>query len=133
MTSKHLPRARRRPNGFTLVEVLAAFMILAIGLLALEAMAIGATRMVARAERLSEYNTEAMSTLEETLSEIRMGNGASLTASTVSLAGATMSVVPNAADGGRYWTVQVSVQPEADHVLAVTDSFSVTGYAFLEP
>jgi prepilin-type N-terminal cleavage/methylation domain-containing protein len=122
---------RRAANGFTLVEVLAAFMILSIGLLALEALAIGASRMVARSERLGEYTTEAMSTLEETLSEIRMGFDPG--AGSVALQGATMYVTPNAADGGRYWTVTVTVRPTADRILAATDSFSVSGYAFVEP
>lgn len=60
-------------EGFTLVEVLVAMVILAIGLLALEALGIGAARAVARADLQSEYTSLATARMEETLLRIRQG------------------------------------------------------------
>ena len=67
------PRAPDRRAGFTLIEVLIAMVILAVGLLALESLGVGAARMVARAERRSTYVAMATDTLERTLSRLREG------------------------------------------------------------
>lgn len=69
------PRRRRRlgREGFTLAEVLVAMVILAVGLLALEAMGIGAARMVARADRESELTALATDRLERALNQVDMG------------------------------------------------------------
>jgi len=68
------PRGPDHPRaGFTLIEVLIAMVILAVGLLALESLGIGAARMVARAERRSSYVAMATDTLERTLSRLREG------------------------------------------------------------
>lgn len=58
-------------EGFTLIEVLVAMVILAVGLLALESMGIGAARMVARADRQSEYTAMATADLEAALNQFR--------------------------------------------------------------
>ncbi|HYW12298.1 MAG TPA: prepilin-type N-terminal cleavage/methylation domain-containing protein, partial [Longimicrobium sp.] len=60
----------RGREGFTLVEVLVAMVILAIGLLALEALAVGSARMVARADRESQYSALATERLEGVLQRI---------------------------------------------------------------
>lgn len=65
---------RRRPSGregFTLIEVLVALVILAVGLLALEALGIGAARMVSRAQLQDELTQVAAAELETALHEIR--------------------------------------------------------------
>lgn len=67
------PRRLRGREGFTLVEVLVAMVILAVGLLALESMGIGAARMVARADRESEFTALAADRLERTLNELDRG------------------------------------------------------------
>ena len=67
MTELATRRARR---GFTLFEVLAAMVILAVGLLALEAMGIGAARMVVRADRQSAYTQAATDHLERVITTI---------------------------------------------------------------
>lgn len=59
--------------GFTLIEVLIALMILSVGLLGLEALGIGAARMVTRAERESEYLARATSRMETLVWEYRSG------------------------------------------------------------
>jgi len=67
-------KLRTRPSGregFTLIEVLVAMVILAVGLLALESMGIGAARMVARADRQSEYTAMATADLEAALNQFR--------------------------------------------------------------
>ena len=69
-----LRKLRFRPHGregFTMIEVLIAMVILAVGLLALEALSIGAARMVARADRQSEFTAMAATELETALSQFR--------------------------------------------------------------
>ena len=46
-------------DGFTLIEVVVAMVILALGLLGLEALGIGAARSIATADRQSGYATIA--------------------------------------------------------------------------
>lgn len=60
--------------GFTLIEVLAAMIILAVGLLALEALGIGAARMVTVADRQSGYATLGSDSLESALHQLRRGS-----------------------------------------------------------
>lgn len=69
-----LTRLRKRPSrreGFTLIEVLIAMVILAVGLLAVEAMGIGAARLVARADRQGEFTALATADLEAALNQFR--------------------------------------------------------------
>ncbi len=60
-------------EGFTLIEVLVAMVILAIGLLGLEALGIGAVRSIALADRQSGYATIASDSLESALFQLRQG------------------------------------------------------------
>lgn len=74
------PGSRRLPHqgedGFTLLEVLVAMIILAIGLLGLEALGIGAARALAIAEHNNEMVALATASMEETQREIRTAPGA---------------------------------------------------------
>lgn len=60
-----------RQDGFTLIEVLIALVILAVGILALEALGIYAVRAVAQADRNSRAAAVAALYLEDALQQIR--------------------------------------------------------------
>jgi prepilin-type N-terminal cleavage/methylation domain-containing protein len=60
-------------SGFTLVEVLVAMVILAVGLLGLEALGIGVARSLSLAQRQSQYATLASDSLESALHQLRRG------------------------------------------------------------
>ncbi len=63
--------APRAPNGFTLIEVLIAMIILAVGLLGLEALAIGAARSVANAQHRTVLAAAATQEMEIRVQAIR--------------------------------------------------------------
>ena len=58
-------------EGFTLIEVLVAMLILAVGLLGLEALGIGAARSITRADRQDQTTMAAVRTVEMRIQEIR--------------------------------------------------------------
>lgn len=60
-------------GGFTLIEVLVAMVILAVGLLALEALGISAARSVAQANWRDQYASKATAELEQAVYLIRTG------------------------------------------------------------
>ena len=131
MTQPSNPRA---DAGFTLVEVLIAMVILSVGLLALEGMAVGAAKVTASASRRSTYAEAATDTLERTLSRLAEGqavtpnssyyltapNGsnAATVSITVTNGGATVSPVT------QRWDVNVRVIPILSTRLA--DSVNLT-------
>ncbi|HEX6367992.1 MAG TPA: prepilin-type N-terminal cleavage/methylation domain-containing protein [Longimicrobium sp.] len=112
--------ARPRPDrgGFTLIEVLIAMVILAVGLLALEAMAIGASRSIAAANRMTEYTLIASQQLETVLEQARSNQNPA--SSDALLANGTLvetDVLSNPQGAaGTLWTVQVTVTPPAGTV-----------------
>jgi prepilin-type N-terminal cleavage/methylation domain-containing protein len=109
------PVAPRGREGFTLVEVLVAMVILAIGLLALEAMGIGAARAVARADVQSEYTALATARVEETL--VRIRGGLPLNQGVVNVAGGatvTTTVLPATVGGRQTFTITVTVAPPSN-------------------
>lgn len=114
------PSARRGREGFTLVEVLVAMIILAIGLLALEAMGIGAARAVVRADLQSRYTALATDRLEQTLVQIRQGG--QVASSSESVNGATVvTLVDQQAAGTRQsFTVTVTVSPPSNRRVNLT-------------
>jgi prepilin-type N-terminal cleavage/methylation domain-containing protein len=66
-------RIRGSTDGFTLIEVVVAMVILALGLLGLEALGIGAAKSIALADRQSGYATLASDSLESALHQLRRG------------------------------------------------------------
>lgn len=103
--------------GFSLIEVLIAMVILAVGLLAIEAMAIGASRMVAGGDRNTEYTLLATQSLETQLLRVR-STTLNPQASDTTVNGVRVQVVTTstgvagvAAAGGTLWTITVTVTP----------------------
>jgi type II secretion system protein I len=108
------PRPDR--GGFTLIEVLIAMVILAVGLLALEAMAIGASQSIATANRMTEYTLIASQRLETVLEQARDPNQNPASADDVLANGTLVSTnVQTNAQGaaGTLFTVTVTVTPPA--------------------
>jgi prepilin-type N-terminal cleavage/methylation domain-containing protein len=104
--------------GFSLIEVLIAMVILAVGLLAIEAMAIGASRMVAGGDRNTEYTLLATQRLETQLLRVRGTTTQNPQASDSTVNGVRVQVVPTSAAvagvtnaGGTLWTITVTVTP----------------------
>lgn len=122
-------QARRRvrgQDGFTLIEVLIAMVILAVGLLGLEALGIGAARMVGRAERQGDYIAAASSRLETTMATLRTGGPTPPALRTEEIPGAQLRT--EATGAGRLWTVKVTVTPtDSAHV---KDTYVLTGNVF---
>jgi prepilin-type N-terminal cleavage/methylation domain-containing protein len=61
-------------SGFTLIEVLVAMVVLAVGLMGLQALGVGAARSVAMAERHTSYTSIASDSLESAMHQLRDGN-----------------------------------------------------------
>lgn len=102
----------RGREGFTLVEVLVAMVILAIGLLALEALAVGSARMVARADRESQYSALATERLESVLQRIRQNQNPPSSATNEGDGAAVATVVRRDVVGtSNIFTVTVTVTP----------------------
>jgi type IV pilus modification protein PilV len=133
-------RPARADAGFTLIEVLIAMVILAIGLLAVEALGIGAARTVQRARVQSAYTALATDEMEQAMATINRaptatiaarsytvpaGNGATSGASVRRTAAFAAVAGTNPARGGNLnlWTVVVSVLPPAgSSLIAPSDS-----------
>jgi prepilin-type N-terminal cleavage/methylation domain-containing protein len=101
-------------SGFSLIEVLAAMVILAVGLLALEGMAIGAARQVAVANRMTEYTLIATERVETSLDRLRNGQPAASGQTTLGSGAVVQTVIgSNALGGGTAWSITVTVTPPA--------------------
>lgn len=141
MTTERRPR---RDAGFTLIEVLIALVILAIGLLAVEALGIGAARSVQRARVTGAYTALATDELEQAMAAITAapttaiatksytvatGSGAS-SGARVTRTATFAPVVGTVAPGPRelnLWTVTVTVLPPSNlGVLQASDQVSLT-------
>lgn len=101
-------------EGFSLVEVLVAMVILAIGLLALEALGIGAARAVARADAQSEYTALATQRMEETLMRVRQNLAVTTGPVVVGSTTVTTDLVPETVGTRRVYTVTITVAPPAN-------------------
>ncbi len=124
-TDLSVRRHARGADGFTLIEVLIAMVILAIGLLSLEALGIGAARMVGRAERQGDYITQATTRLEGTMAQLRQTSGPTPPAErTEAIDGGSLST--QASNVGRLWTVTLTITP-TEHP---KETYVLTGNVF---
>lgn len=134
MATEPTPRA---DAGFSLIEVLIAMIILSVGLLALEALGIGAARTVRRAEVQSDYAAIAQDLLEQTMVRITQAPTTAIADTSYTGAGgeqvsrtAAFAAIPGTTrvGGGTLsnWTVTVRVLPPVNlGVLAASDSVRV--------
>ena len=107
----------RERGGFTLVEVLIAMVVLAVGLLALEALAIGASRSIATANRMTEYTLIASQQLETTQERVRAGVPTASGEQLLDNGTLVQTVVQqNVQPGGVLWTIAVTVTPPSTGV-----------------
>ncbi|HEU0015827.1 MAG TPA: prepilin-type N-terminal cleavage/methylation domain-containing protein [Longimicrobium sp.] len=104
-------------EGFTLVEVLAAMLILAVGLLGLEALGVTAARSLVRAGELGEYTALAADRIEQETARIRAGLAAEGTSRSATADGDSIKVVVSRDQVGAtavyLWRVDVTVTPSA--------------------
>jgi prepilin-type N-terminal cleavage/methylation domain-containing protein len=112
-----------RPDGragFSLIEIVIALLLLAVGLLGVEALGVYASRQMARAEKNTVMVAAAADTLERTVAHIRQGDAGVPpitqtytigSGDTVRLA-VTRALMSNTVTANTYdWTVQVSAYP----------------------
>ena len=124
----------RGEEGFTLIEVLAAMMILAVGLLAVQALGIGAARSVVQADHRSELAAIATATIEARQQVIRQNPGAVTAGQNCAtdagsgidlcVAVETRTSTPSLAAGSSRVTVQ------AIHPQMAQDTFSISSYVY---
>lgn len=109
----------RADAGFSLIEVLVAMVILAVGLLGVEAMAIGASRQIGMANRTTQYTLIATQELETGLREARQGRQPQARRYALE-GGGSVDVVANPQvqpDAGTMWQITVTVTPPSgDHL-----------------
>ena len=134
-----MPTEQRRTGeeGFTLIEVLIAMVILAVGLLGLEALGIGAARSLAQAETRNETVAAATAAMEQAQQRVRralagsnppvIGTGESCETSAATGAEVCADVQTRSTDGSLAQgnaRVVVTVTP------ALGEPFTITSYLF---
>jgi type IV pilus modification protein PilV len=124
------PRRHPAEQGFTLIEVMIAMVILAVGLLGLEALGVGAARMVNRAERENAMAAIAADTLERTLGRVRATGVANVNQQFDNTPTGD-SIRLSVQNTGRLTTVTVTAIPKpTSSVLGRADSIQITGNVF---
>jgi prepilin-type N-terminal cleavage/methylation domain-containing protein len=121
-------------QGFTLIEVLVAMVILAIGLLGLEALGIGAARSIALAERQSGYVTLASDSLESALDQLRRGVVPANFCQVDLRFGDRMSrqvQLPGPPPADQLATVTITVLPNPESINAPREPFQISSSLYL--
>lgn len=124
-----VPAVRADRGGFSLIEVLIAMVVLAVGLLALESLAIGASRSIATANRMTEYTLIASQQLETMQERARMGLAVQPGVQQLANGTRVETVVQRNVQGATtLWTISVTVTPPAAGVgNALLTPTTVTG------
>ena len=124
------PRAGEQ--GFTLIEVVIAMVILAVGLLGLEALGIRAVQTVATAKKQSEYAVLASSRIERARYQISSNpSGVTTGTETVTMTGGVVNVatqVTSPSSMSAPYVVTVTVTPSAQ--VNAPQPFSMTSYVY---
>ena len=116
-------------QGFTLIEVLIALVIFAVGILSLEALGIYAIRAVAQADRISRSAAVATLYLEDALQRIRSNRRPQSCSNKVLPSGDVVSrTVTISSTAATASTVVVSVTPASRGKVELP--YTVRGYAF---
>ena len=127
MTTRRPPVAGQQ--GFTLIEVLIALVILAVGMLALEALGIYAVRAVGQADRNSRAAAVATLYLEDALQQIRTGRVPGSCTNKVLPGGDVVSRSVVVGTSSRTpSTVSVTVTPASRG--KVEQPYTITGYGY---
>ena len=127
MSTRRSPVAGQQ--GFTLIEVLIALVILAVGLLALAGLGIYAVRAVAQADRNSRAATVATLYLEDALQQIRTDRRPpSCPTNTLPSGDLVQRIVVPSTSFPVPWRVSVTVTPASRG--RVESPYTITGYAY---
>ena len=121
-------------EGFTLIEVLAAMLVLAIGLLGLQALGIGAARSIVRADHQTELAAIATATIEARQQAIRSNPGGVTTGESCDTdddTGIDLCVdVQSRASAPALPAGSAMVTVQAIHPLMSSDTFSISSYVY---
>jgi len=125
-----IDRVSRNRGGFTLLEVLFAMVILAVGLLGLQALSIGAFRSVARGEQNSRAAVVASDYLEDALARLRSNPPQAVASDSGSLADGGTWTRTVCGIAGPSFTAQVSVEVRVATHTGPPRPYRLTSYAF---
>lgn len=120
--------------GFTLIEVLAAMLVLAIGMMGLQALGIGAARSVSRADHQTELAAIATATIEARQQAIRSNPAALTTGQSCDIdddSGISLCVIVNSSTTmPSLPTGSARVTVRASHPRMVQDTFTISSYVY---
>lgn len=118
---------RRADGGFTLMEVLVAMVILAVGLMGLEALGLRAVRSLGLADRNSRSTSVASYYLEDALQQVRSGTVPPQLCDTLPGGDDIVSRVVDTSDGD---LIRVAVTVTPDSRGGLSSPTTITAHVF---